>query len=275
MRFDLESIRGQILGRDLLIPTPFGDRHLLYADFTASGRGLRFIEEIMLELQKSYANTHTEDDYTGKFTTRLLHAAEENIKQMVNAGPEGKIIPIGSGTTGALKKLHEIIGVSMPPVTREHYEKSIREVSHNPEEVFAELESRKPVVFIGPYEHHTNELMWREAFAEVVVVGFDTKGLLDLEDLEEKLAAPGLKERAKIVSMSAGSNITGIRTPVYDVARIGHAHDALVFFDFAAVAPYIEIDMNRNPQSYFDAIFFSPHKFLGGPGSSGHFPTTP
>ena len=118
MKFDLESIREEIVGRDLLIATPFGDRHLLYADYTASGRGLRFVEETLLNIQKSYANTHTEDDYTGKFTTRILHAAEENIKRMVNAGPGGKIIPIGSGTTGALKKLQEIIGVSIPPVTR-------------------------------------------------------------------------------------------------------------------------------------------------------------
>ncbi len=269
MKFDLESIRGHILGRDLLIPTPFGDRHLLYADFTASGRGLLFIEKIMLELQKSYANTHTEDDYTGKFTTRLLHTAEEKIKHMVNAGPDGKIISIGSGTTGALKKLQEIIGVSMPPVTRERYEEAIRKASENPSDVFKELDRCKPVVFIGPYEHHTNELMWREAFAEVVVVGFNPSGLLDLEDLEKKLASSDLAQRSKIVSISAGSNITGVRTPVYEVARIGHAHDALVFFDFAAVAPYIEIDMNRDTDSYFDAVFFSPHKFLGGPGSSG------
>jgi len=188
---------------------------------------------------------------------------------MVNAGPDGKIISIGSGTTGALKKLQEIIGVSMPPVTREHYEEAIRKAAGNPSEVFKELERCKPVVFIGPYEHHTNELMWREAFAEVVVVGFNPSGLLDLEDLENKLASSDLAQRSKIVSISAGSNITGIRTPVYEVARIGHAHDALVFFDFAAVAPYIEIDMNRDTDSYFDAIFFSPHKFLGGPGSSG------
>jgi selenocysteine lyase/cysteine desulfurase len=111
--------------------------------------------------------------------------------------------------------------------------------------------------------------MWREAFADVVVVGFDTRGLLDLNDLEKKLASPNLVERRKIVSMSAGSNITGIRTPVYEVARIGHAYNAQVFFDFAAVAPYVEIDMSRDEEAYFDAIFFSPHKFLGGPGSSG------
>jgi selenocysteine lyase/cysteine desulfurase len=125
------------------------------------------------------------------------------------------------------------------------------------------------VVFIGPYEHHTNELMWREAFTEVVVIPFGQDGTIDLKRLEDELRNPQYVSRQKICSFSAGSNITGIRTRVYDIAKIGHARGALVFFDFAAVAPYVEIDMNRDPKSYFDAIFFSPHKFLGGPGSSG------
>ncbi len=269
MPFDLAYLRGQIMGRDLAIPTPFGQRHMFYADFTASGRSLGFIEEILLEIQKSYANTHTEDDYSGTFSTRLLRAAEDKIKSMVNAGAGGKIIPIGSGTTGALKKLQEIIGVYIPPVTRERFEFGLRESRCSSRAVRSALDDRKPVVFIGPYEHHTNELMWREAWVEVVVVGFDSHGLLDLRDLEKKLGSPLYEGREKIVSISAGSNITGIRTPVYEVARLGHAHDALVFFDFAAVAPYVEIDMNRDADSRFDAVFFSPHKFLGGPGSSG------
>jgi selenocysteine lyase/cysteine desulfurase len=269
MAFNLDYLRGQIMGRDLAIPTPFGDRHMFYADFTASGRSLRLIEEILLEIQKSYANTHTEDDYSGKFSTRLLQAAEDKIKRMVNAGPGGKIIAIGSGTTGALKKLQEIIGVYIPPATRERVAQGLRESGGSIRMLRSALNERKPVVFIGPYEHHTNELMWREAWVDVVVGGFDSQGLLDLRDLENKLKNPLYKGRDKIVSISAGSNITGVRTPVYEVARIGHAHDALVFFDFAAVAPYIEIDMNRDAESCFDAIFFSPHKFLGGPGSSG------
>ncbi len=269
MNYALEAIREQMLGYDLKFGTPFGERHLLYVDFTASGRGLKFIENILWEIGKSYANTHTEDDYTGKFTTQLLQAAEDKIKDMINAGPHGKIISIGSGTTGALKKLQEIIGVSIPPVTQERIQAGIRASGLDSKTITASIDDQKPVVFIGPYEHHTNELMWREAFVEVVVVGFDSRGFLDLEDLERKISASDLQHREKIVSMSAGSNITGIRTPVYEVARIGHAYGALVFFDFAAVAPYVEIDMNRNTQAYFDAIFFSPHKFLGGPGSSG------
>ena len=252
----LDYVRRQILGNDLLFQTPYGLRNMFYADYTASGRGLRFIEEKLLRIQKSYANTHTEDDYSGKYLTGLYHQAETRIKSMVNAGKHGKIFPVGSGSTGALKKLQEIIGVYIPPLTRERLGLS-------------RFRSRAPVVFIGPYEHHTNELMWRESLAEVVVIRLSGRGGLDLADLEEKISTPRFSSRVKFGSFSAGSNITGVKTPVYDVARICHRHKAAVFFDFAAVAPYAEMDMNRDGESYFDALFFSPHKFLGGPGSSG------
>jgi len=271
--YSLESIRKQIIGNDLVFDTPFGERHLLYTDYTASGRGLEFIEEQILNIEKSYANTHTEDDYSGKYMTTLLHQAEAKIKQAVNAGKGGKVIASGSGCTGALKKLQEIIGVYIPPVAREKIYSFMRkssDVAKGFEGEFAEkLEKDSPVVFIGPYEHHTNELMWREALAEVVVIPFDSEGRIDLNELEKKLTAPEYKKRLKIGSFSAGSNITGILTRVYDIARLCHQHNALVFYDFAAVAPYIEINMNKDREAYFDAIFFSPHKFLGGPATSG------
>ena len=268
-RYSLEAIRKQIVGNDLLFDTPFGERHLLYADYTASGRGFQKIEEKIWNIEKSYANTHTEDDYSGKYLTQLLHQAESKIKELVNAGSNGKIIMIGSGTTGALKKLQEIIGVYIPPVTREWITRSVKEDDETENNLLERIEKDRPVVFIGPYEHHTNELMWREAYVEVVVIPFDREGRIDLEDLENKLTDQKYKHRLKIGSFSAGSNITGIRTRVYDIARICHKHGALVLYDFAAVAPYVEIDMNRDAHSYFDAIFFSPHKFLGGPGTSG------
>ena len=268
-QYSLEAIREQIVGNDLLFDTPFGERHLLYADYTASGRGFQKIEEKIWNIEKSYANTHTEDDYSGKYLTQLLHQAESKIKELVNAGSNGKIIMIGSGTTGALKKLQEIIGVYIPPVTRERITRSVKEDDETENNLLERIEKDRPVVFIGPYEHHTNELMWREAYIEVVVIPFDREGRIDLEYLENKLTDQKYKHRLKIGSFSAGSNITGIRTRVYDIARICHKHGALVLFDFAAVAPYVEIDMNRDAHSYFDAIFFSPHKFLGGPGTSG------
>lgn len=269
IKYSLESIRKQIVGNDLLFKTPFGERHLLYADYTASGRGFQKIEEIIWNIEKSYANTHTEDDYSGKYLTRLLHQAESKIKECVNAGPDGKIIMIGSGTTGALKKLQEIIGVYIPPVTKERILKSVQNVCEADDWTLEKIDKDRPVVFIGPYEHHTNELMWREAYVEVVVIPFDRKGSIDLEELERQLSQEKFKDRLKIGSFSAGSNITGIRTRVYDIARICHKNGALIFYDFAAVAPYVEIDMNRDERSSFDAIFFSPHKFLGGPGTSG------
>lgn len=262
--YNLNYIRSQIIGNDLAFETPFGERHLLYADYTASGRGLAFIEDKLREIEKSYANTHTEDDYSGKHLTRLLHQAEDRIKLLVNAGPRGKVISIGSGTTGALKKLQEIIGVSLPPVTRERIGDAFQACGGQE----GLIESR-PVVFIGPYEHHTNELMWREAFAEVVKIPFDRKGEIDLSALERALNDPRYTGRPRMGSFSAGSNITGIRTDVYEIARICHQHDAWIFFDYAAVAPYVRIDMNHDEKSYFDAVFFSPHKFLGGPGTSG------
>ncbi len=268
-RYSLEAIRKQIVGNDLLFDTPFGERHLLYADYTASGRGFQKIEEKIWNIEKSYANTHTEDDYSGKYLTHLLHQAEAKIKELVNAGPNGKIIMTGSGTTGALKKLQEIIGVYISPVTRERITKSIGETDKTEIKIPESIDKERPVVFIGPYEHHTNELMWREAYGEVVVIPFDKEGQIDFGELERQLSDAKYRHRLKIGSFSAGSNITGIRTRVYDIARICHKKGALIFYDFAAVAPYVEIDMNRDEHAYFDAIFFSPHKFLGGPGTSG------
>jgi selenocysteine lyase/cysteine desulfurase len=266
---DLDYIMSQVIGNDLVFDTPFGERNILYADYTASGRGVKFIEEKLQNILCSYANTHTEDDYSGKYLTRLFHDALKTIKRHVNARESGKIISVGSGSTGALKKLQEIIGIYIPPVTKERIFLSIKQTGMGSEEIQSRIKADWPVVFIGPYEHHTNELMWREAFVEVVVIGLDPKGRLDLDDLAEKLATKTFEGRRKMASFSAGSNITGIRTDVYEIAKICHDNDCLIFYDFAAVAPYVEIDMNKDKDSYFDAIFFSPHKFLGGPGASG------
>ncbi len=267
--YDLDALRKQIIGNNIVFPTPFGDRHLLYADYTASGRGVTFIEEKIRNILAAYGNTHTEDDYSGQYLTTLLHQAEKRIKEIVNAGEHGKIIMTGSGATGALKKLQEIIGVYIPPTTKDNLYQTIRTSSHKPQQIIESLEKNCPVVFIGPYEHHTNELMWREAHAEVIITRLDKNGKIDLQDLEQKLSDTRYKKRKKFASFSAGSNVTGIRTAVYDIARICHRHDTFIFFDFAAVAPYITINMNYDAESYFDAIFFSPHKFLGGPGTCG------
>jgi selenocysteine lyase/cysteine desulfurase len=264
-------VRKNLIGRDAFIETPFGRRLLTYADYTASGRGVEFIEDYIRQILMHYANTHTEDDATGMITTARLHQAEATIKRLMNAGPQYKIIEAGSGTTGAVHRLQQILGLYIPPVAKDMFHKLLQK--HLDDGQLGELESyllsRRPVVFVGPYEHHSNEVSWRECFAEVVEIELDHEGLLDLKDLEAKLSRPEYKGRRLIGAFSAASNVSGVKTPVFEVARALHRHGALAFFDYAAIAPYAKIDMCRDEESFFDGIYFSPHKFLGGPGSSG------
>ena len=270
----LDSIRDEIAGSCFRFRTTFGERLMVYADYTASGRNVHFIERYLMKIQDSYANTHTEDDETGRSTTEMLHAAEATIKNAVNGNEDTRIIAAGSGATGAIEKLQQILGVYMPPATKEWLKEQSRRFraetgSSGADEYFEFIRRNRPVIFVGPYEHHSNEISWRESIGEVHEIGLHPNGGIDLDDLEKKVGSPEFDGRIKIGSFSAASNVTGVRTPVYDVARILHRHGALACFDFAACAPYSEIDMNRDDEAYFDAIVFSPHKFLGGPGSSG------
>ena len=275
-KLTLDFIRSEIIGRDFFFETSYGKRLLTYADYTASGRSLRFIEKYLIHIQRIYANTHTEDSVTGRNMSGIMHRAEKNIKKAFNAEKNGIIIEIGSGSTAAISKFQEIIGVRLPAATKDIFENFIQQFVKDDKskiEIFdklkAEINSKKPVIFLGPYEHHSNDIMWREAFDKVIQIGLTEDGLLDLEDLEKKVSDPAYNDRRKIGSFSAASNVTGLITPVYEVARILHKHNALACFDFAACAPYVKIDMNHDKESYFDAIFLSPHKFLGGPGSTG------
>ncbi len=258
-------LRQQIVGVDSTFETPFGERLMVYCDYTASGRCLRFVESYLQSLQRVYANTHTEDDITGRSMSQLLHEAEEAIKTSVNAGPMGRIIACGTGATGAIDKLQQIIGVTLAPATRRNLGELLDD------EVLA---ATQPVVFIGPYEHHSNELSWRQSLATTVQVRLDSSGHLDLEHLEALLQDPRFSGRKLIGSFSAASNVTGIKTDVPKVASLLHRYGALACFDYAACAPYVDIDMNPKPRAAgedpsIDAVFISPHKFLGGPGSSG------
>ena len=273
---DFDFIRHEIIGRDYTFETPYGKRLLTYADYTASGRTLEFIEKYLIHVQRSYANTHTEDDVTGRNMTGLLHKAEKMILKSFNAEKNCKIIATGTGTTGAILKFQEIIGVRLPAASKlriNEIESDFIGEDGQRKEIITdfnkELEKQKPVVFISQFEHHSNDVFWRESFAEVVMIDFNSVGHLDLKDLEQKASDPKYKNRFKISSFSATSNITGLKSPVYEIARILHKHNALACFDFAACAPYVKIDMNRDDKSYFDAIYFSPHKFIGGPGSCG------
>lgn len=271
-----EWLRHEIIGRNDMFRTPIGERPLVYADYTASGRGLYFIENYLQDLMRYYANSHTDDDFTGKTMTNLLHEAEERIKKIVNAGKTGKIIFAETGATGAITRLQQILGVFWPPATRTRLDSMIDSCSLVEEvkspcktSLRQQMNRRKPIVFVGPYEHHSNEIMWRQSLCEVVEVPLNENGELDLGALESMVSDSAYSDREKIGSFSAASNVSGIKTPIYEVARILHRHGAIACFDFAACAPYVEIDMNRDSEAYFDAIFLSPHKFLGGPGASG------
>jgi selenocysteine lyase/cysteine desulfurase len=273
---NFDFLRSQIIGADASVTTPFGERLMVYADYTASGRCLAMIEKYIQNLQRIYANTHTEDDISGRSMTRLLEAAEHAIKQSVNAGPDGRIICVGTGATGAIDKLQQIVGVALPPATRQNLTRMMEEaLGAEAHAAFSEfLQARQPVVFVGPYEHHSNEISWRENLATVVEVRLDANGSVDLAHLEALLQEPAYQGRMRIGSFSAASNVTGMRTPVPEIAALLHRHGAIACFDYAASAPYVEIDMNPAEGKYpgdasLDAIFISPHKFLGGPGASG------
>jgi selenocysteine lyase/cysteine desulfurase len=273
---NLDWLRNDIIGRNIIFETPFGQRPLVYADYTASGRGLYSIENYIQKILQFYANTHTEDDFTGKTMTNLLHEAEHIIKRAVNAGEKGKVIFTESGTTGGIVKLQQILGVYWPPATRERINTFLKScLERNPDREACNLalhnyiNEHKPIVFVGPYEHHSNEVMWRQTLCDIVEIPLNKNEELDLDKLEEVVSNPQYAHRPKIGSFSAASNVSGLKTEVYEVARILHKHGAIACFDFAACAPYVKIDMNKDKESYFDAIFLSPHKFLGGPGTSG------
>lgn len=275
-KLDFKSLRSETVGADAPVTTPFGERLMVYADYTASGRCLGFVEKYIQNLQRIYANTHTEDDISGRSMTQLLEQAEQSIKNSVNAGPDGRIICVGSGATGAIDKLQQIIGVALPPATRQNLSIMLRDaMGAEADQRFTEhLEQTQPVVFVGPYEHHSNEISWRENLATVVEVKLDDEGGMDLAHLESLLQDPAYQGRQRIGSFSAASNVTGMRTPVHEIAALLHRHDAIACFDYAASAPYVEIDMNPPAGIYdgdasLDAVFISPHKFLGGPGATG------
>jgi selenocysteine lyase/cysteine desulfurase len=274
LQFDY--LRRQIVGIDTLFTTPFGDRLQVYGDYTASGRCLQFVEDKLREHQMLYANTHTQDDATGRRMSHLLADAEAIIKGSVNASDKHCIIACGDGATAGIYRLQQILGIALPPVTWSRLEDELKQfLSAADHQAFLEqLESHRPIVFVGPYEHHSNEISWRSGFASVVEVDLDAEGGIDLEHLERLLQEPQYQNRLRIGSFSAASNVTGMRSKVHQIARLLHRHDAIACFDYAASAPYVEIDMcppgdEPGEDSSLDAIYVSPHKFLGGPGSSG------
>jgi selenocysteine lyase/cysteine desulfurase len=260
----IDTIRQSVIGEGEVLDGPFGPRRLTYADYTASGRSLSFIEDYLRsEVMPLYANTHTEASATGRQTTHLREQARRIIHRAVGGGPEDVVIFCGSGATGAIDKLVDVLNLRIPrDLDREHGLSR-----HIPPE-------QRPVVFIGPYEHHSNELAWRESIADVIVIPEDADGRICLDTLERALR-DHQDRPLRIGSFSAASNVTGIGSKTAAIAALLHRYGALSFWDFAAAGPYVRIEMNLRGEgadadlAYKDAVFLSPHKFVGGPGTPG------
>ncbi|MCV2483578.1 aminotransferase class V-fold PLP-dependent enzyme [Flavobacterium sp. SH_e] len=242
------KFRENTVGIDHIFESVYGEQNLVYADWVASGRLYVPIEDIMLnKIGPMIANTHSFSSQTGKTSTYAYQHSREIIKKSVNAKSSDVLVTTGTGMTAALSKLQRIIGL------RKNHEN----------------EKDRPVVFITHMEHHSNQVSWYETNAEVVILSPDENNLVDPKALSQEIKKYADRS-IKIGSFTACSNVTGIITPYHELAKIMHQNDGLCFVDFAASAPYVEIDMHpKDPEQQLDAIFFSPHKFLGGPGTCG------
>jgi selenocysteine lyase/cysteine desulfurase len=249
-----QQFRQNIIGIDQEFESPFGKKKIVYTDWTASGRLYRPIEEkLMNEFGPFVANTHTETTVSGTAMTMAYNEAKNIIKRHVNANDNDILINTGTGMTGVVNKFQRILGLKIP--------ENLKDFISIPMEL-------KPVVFISHMEHHSNQTSWLETIADVVVLPANEEGLFCIEEFKESLNK--FKDRSfKIASITSCSNVTGIRTPYHEVAKIMHQNNGVCFVDFACSGPYVDIDMHPDDESYLDAIFFSPHKFLGGPGTSG------
>ncbi|KAI5064783.1 hypothetical protein GOP47_0019478 [Adiantum capillus-veneris] len=259
----LTWLRSQLIGEEQEFPTPFGKRILIYADHTASGKSLFFIENfITRHLLPFYGNTHTDDSYVGRRTSRIMRQAEEYIKERMGGSEEDALLMCGWGCTAAIKRLQEVMGIAVPSILRGHVLDRMQESMTQDKERW--------LVFVGPYEHHSNLLSWRQSLAEVREIPATEEGLIDVEQLEAELqAAEAAGRRRKLGSFSACSNVTGLLTNTRAIARLLHKYGAFACFDFAAGAPHLHIDMRSGQEDGYDAIVMSPHKFLGGPGTPG------
>ena len=250
-----QQFRKNIIGIEQEFESPFGRKKIIYTDWTASGRLYRPIEEKLMNAFGPFvANTHTETTVSGTAMTKAYHHARNIIKQHVNANQNDVLITDGTGMTGVVNKFQRILGIKVP---------------ENLKDFIAIPIEKKPVVFISHMEHHSNQTSWLETIADVEVIPSTEDGLFSLENL--KVLLEKYKERTlKIASITSCSNVTGIRTPYHEAAKMMHQHNGVCFVDFACSGPYVSIDMHpEDEEAYLDAIFFLPHKFLGGPGTSG------
>ncbi len=250
-----EKFRKNTIGNEQYFETPYGRKKMIYADWIASGRLYAPIEERITKVIGPYVgNTHTETSETGTLMTKAYHYAHKKIKAHVHAGPDDVIITAGFGMTEVVNKLQRILGFKNC-------------ATYDDEKCIPKEE--KPVVFITHMEHHSNQTSWLETIADMVLLQQDENNRVDPDELRKQLLKYA-DRKVKIGSFSACSNVTGVEPPYHKLAGIMHEYGGLAFIDFAGSGPYVDIDMHpENKLEYLDAIFFSPHKFLGGPGSPG------
>ena len=254
----LTWVREGIIGRTAQIPTPGGNRRKRYFDQTASGLPFAPIEDLIRDQVLPYmANTHTEASFTGCYMTTLYREAHEKVRSALNAKENDAVVLTGSGATGAINKLIACMGLRIPDTLRDQFDLD---------------PSIRPLIIRSRMEHHSNDLPWQESIGITEYIGYDKQGRIDWRELDKILSSPEHRDRPlKIGTFSAASNVTGILTDPDDLARIMHAHAGYAFFDYAAAAPYVDIDMHPDPDDECrkDAVFISVHKFVGGPQTPG------
>jgi len=248
------KFRKNIIGIDQEYVSPFGTQKIVYADWTASGRMYRPIEDrLSNHIAPFVANTHTETSITGSSMTLAYKTAKNIIKKHVNASKNDILISANSGMTGVVNKFQRILGLRV----HEKHQSQIKTV-----------ENERPIVFCTHMEHHSNQTSWLETLVDLVIINPTECGLVDCSHLQQ-LLEQYKHRKTKIAAITSCSNVTGIKTPYHEIARMMHEHGGLCFVDFACSAPYIDIDMHPGNDADLDAIYFSPHKFLGGPSSTG------
>jgi selenocysteine lyase/cysteine desulfurase len=256
------KFRRGIIGHQQTFESPYGRKEIIYADWTASGRAYQPIEEyIQKEIMPFVGNTHTEATFTGTLMSKAYEEAKVIVKKHVNANSDDALIFCGSGMTAAVNKLQRILGLKMPERMMDYMKSEVQSIQLD--------EALRPVVFVTHMEHHSNQVSWLETIATVEIIRPDKNGNIDLAYFRSLLEQ--FKHRKnKIAAITGCSNVTGIQTPYYEIAKLIHEYDGLCFVDFACSAPYININMHpKEKDAHLDAIYFSSHKFLGGPGTPG------
>jgi len=251
-----EKFRKNTIGNDQYFETPYGKQKMIYADWVASGRLYQPIEQHIAHVIGPYVgNTHTETSETGTLMTKAYHYAQHKIKQHVNAGPDDVLIMAGNGMTAVINKFQRILGL-----------KACARLDKDGNCIKVE---DIPVVFITHMEHHSNQTSWLETVCDVVILEPDENNAVQPEELKKELKKYA-DRHLKFGAFTAASNVTGVEPPYHEMAKIMHQHGGHAFIDFAGAAPYVDINMHPDEEGiHLDAVFFSPHKFLGGPGSSG------